>query len=270
MIKNPDPYTTILPLYNSKHPNLIHQLEEAKKVCINLEYEMVKRGYREANVYQLTPDNYDRQIEKIFRDKLVWLPINRVKKYNGYSHKHEFVENLSDDALVYGVIARDIETAEKFKKVQTSIDHIETAKLLGYPECCSLFFDKVFSQDMDPIWSSAINTEGNYIKNKILYVPHYNLLLLQHLRYFAPRIISWFPCSFLCEESSKKSKIWFSVLEDINPEIASFIKEVLTVKGQIWDLHLAQVNVDLPGYFRGIVSSYYTPERRFIKFGEEE
>jgi hypothetical protein len=270
-IKNiitPDPYTTILLNYGRE--DIFFKIQKAIKLVFDVEYEMVKRGLREANIFHLMPEECDIQFEKITRDGLVFLPISRTKRYSGFAHKHEFVDKLDSNAMSYGVVAKDLETAEKFKLVQSqeSTNHKTTGQYLGYPDCCSTAFEPYFRQSADPVYEVASATEGSYIDKKdgALVVPQFDTTLFVHLRYAGIRIIPWFPCNLLCKESKEKSKIWLSVLESMDQDITKFILEVLNVKNQTWDLLNAQVVITVPGYFKIIATSDYCPQRKIIKF----
>lgn len=267
-IEDPEPYSTILIEYQKE--NLFKIFRNMHGFLNEIEYKMVSKGFRQANVYHMVPENFDKQIERIMEDGLVFLPIHRTSRYSGFSHCHIFTDSLDLGSMVYGVVAKDLNTAKQFRDAQTNnFDHKTTGDLLGYPKCCSEAFNEYFQKSYDPIWEPAINTEGSYLKDKILYVPHYNPKILQHLRYFGPRIVPWFPCNFLCEESSEKAEIWFNLMKETNEELAKNILDILNVKGTTWDLYNAQVISKIPGYGIGVAASYYTEEHRIIYFGEE-
>lgn len=267
-IIDPNPFTSILVEYKKDY--LFEKLQNLRPMAQRVEYEMVKRGYRKANVYHLHSNNYDLEIEHVFEDGLAFLPIHRIKGYSGFAHTHEYTENLDQNSVIFGVVAQNLENAKLFRDYHKggNIDHKQIGDLLGYPDCCSQSFTPYFKKSSDPIWEIAQATESSYEKNRILYVPHYDPLLLQHLRYFGCRVISWFPCNFLCETSIRLSKIWFNIFKEVSEESAVFVKELLEVKGQTWDLYNGQVSIKIPNYLWCIAGSYYTPKKRIIQFGE--
>lgn len=265
-IVTPNPYTTMLINYKQEH--IFSKINKAIQLTSDVEYEMVKLGLREANVFHLLPENSDRQIEQIVRDGLVFLPIHRTKRYGGFAHKHQFVEYLDQNSMSYGVVAKTLESAEKFRNVQLSqsTDHKATGLLLNYPECCSTVFEPYYQKSADPVWEVCEATEGSYVKDSILYVPNYDPNLFVHARYIGLKIIPWFPCNLLCADSIKRAKTWLQVLNSLDPETTEFIQEMLKIKGQTWDLLNAQVVVTIPNYCKIIATSDYQPERRIIKF----
>jgi hypothetical protein len=272
-MKDLNPFTSVLVEYNKYF--LFNKLQVLNSIYKNVEYEMVRQKYRLADVYHLNSENYDIQIEKIMRDGLVFLPIRRVKKYNGFAHKHEYTDKLDQNSMIYGVVAQDLDIAQLFKELHTNdkktVDHTKIGEFLGYPECCSNKFEEYFSKSYDPIWEISKATEGSYEKDGKLIVPHYDPFLLQHIRYLGgSRIISWFPCNFLCENSIERSQNWFKVFKEISEESALFVKELLNVKNQVWDLYNSQIIGVIPGYLKFVAASYYNPQKKIVVFDKEE
>lgn len=264
----PNPFTTVLFEYGKSY--LFDFFRRFQELGIKTEYQMVVKGLRKANVYHMTPENFDIQIEQIMKDKLVFLPIHRTRKYAGFAHCHNFVENIDSNTMIYGVIAQDLETAQQFVDVQKdNVNHEITGELLGYPKCCADKFTEYFTKSYDPIWEPALETEGSYMsKDGVLHVPYYNPKLLQHLRYYGLRITPWFPCNFLCEESSIKAEIWFNLMKELDEGLANNLLEIMNLKGSTWDLYNAQIYSNIPKCGIGIAGSYYTSERRVIIFGD--
>jgi len=106
------------------------------------EHESVRVGLREANVYHLSTGNFDKEIERVFLDRMMYLPIMRSQTYHGYSHKHRPTDVIDENTHIFGVVARDLETAERYRSVNKGIvDHTTIGEMLGYPECCIEFFN---------------------------------------------------------------------------------------------------------------------------------
>ncbi|MHC1624227.1 MAG: hypothetical protein ACXQTR_06545 [Candidatus Methanospirareceae archaeon] len=234
---------------------------EASSLSSKVEYEMVRRGYRDADVYHMEPQNFDNAIEKITKDGLVFLPILRSKKYSGFSHKHFCTDKIDMNTFVFGVVARDLETAEKFKEASKSGDHITQGLLLGYPKCCCQFFNHVWTEEkaLDPCYEIALNTEGcDTDKNPVEVEGH--PFLNQMLRYFGIRITPFFPCSFKCEEAVKVGETWFSLMKSLNDEVADEILELLKLP-LTWSLHKAIIYIKTP-LFRGVVNGYWCDRKK--------
>jgi hypothetical protein len=142
-INPPMPYSEILPAYG--HGWIRDLFRDANKLQANAEYESVKRGMREASMYHLNPQDYDRQIDQIMKDGLAFQSIRRVKTAGGFSHTHQDGADLGPDTLVYGVLARDLDVAVSIVKASQpdksgDADNVSIGELLGYPECCRKAF----------------------------------------------------------------------------------------------------------------------------------
>jgi hypothetical protein len=268
MIDEPQPYVAFMP----RCPNfeLFDISKKLSKITYQAEYEMVKRGYRDANIYHLMSNDYDNQIEQVFKDGLTFRPIRRVKQYNGFSHKHVPSKDLGPDTMVFGVVARDWDIATEFKNADLGIDrgnkcdHAQIGEYLGYPECCTDFFAKNFPESLDLVYESANNMIHNVDEDGAILLQDFNPLLQVHMRYFGLKVIPWFPCRYDCEESEKKAKQWFEVIKDLDSNLANKLLEMLA-KPSSWDLNLAQILVEHPD-FLGYCTSYYTEKKRIIKF----
>ena len=243
------------------------------------EYEMVKRGYREADVYQLDPDKFDIQIKKVNLDGLTFLPILRSKTYGGYGHRHYTTNTIDKDTFIYGVVARDREAAIRFHDasvVHTSerineyptdgIDHREIGRMLGYPDCCIDFFNDVWLKDgcLDPMSEMALNTDGaRVLDNGAIEVsghPYLNRLI----RYFGFNIVPFFPCSFKCQEAIGFAKTWFSLMREYDEEAADACLEAQSVP-MVWSLKNCITYIEHP-LFIGSANGYYTEQKKEVRW----
>jgi len=264
-IQQPKPYSEVLPVYG--HHDLREFLHDATDLVANTEYETVRRGMRDVDRYHLTAKDYDTKIDRVMRDGLVFLPVYRIKAYNGFSHTHESVPELGIDTMVYGVVARDLDVAKSFvdaNKAKPGVDHANIGEMLGYPECCRSSFDEFWKKSYDPIYEMAENTPGCEVDGNKITITGGNPRLYSHLRYFGLRIIPWFPCSYECEESIELSDKWLSVMRDINSELTDKVLELMSMPSS-WDLLNAQIVVSHP-HFMGRATSYYTEDHKIVMF----
>lgn len=236
-------------------------IQKAQQLSFQTEYEMVKRGLRQVNVYHVNPEYFDAQIEKVVEDNLVFLPILKSRKYSGFSHKHYPVQKLDMNSFVYGVIAHDLETAQKFREASRNGDHITQGVLLGYPVCCCKFFQKVWSKQkaLDPCYEAALNTDGHNVNEGVVHVEGHPFLN-QMLRYFGLRITPFFPCSFQCKKAVKVGEQWFDLMRSLDSSTAEKIKGLLGAP-LTWNLHKSIIEVK-NSIFRGIVNGYSCNQRK--------
>lgn len=225
----------------------VRWLGEANRLIHLTEYEMLRRGYRKADVLHVYPESFDQQMDQVVEDGLVWVPIRRSRRWQGFAHKHYPVRQLDFDSLVYGVVARDRKTAYKFREADMKGDHATIGRLLGYPECAIKFFLEVWPRHVDPIPEAALNTEGVEVDGHVIKVKGHPYLW-QGLRYFGPRVVPWLVDSYSCPECLKKAELWAKVAKSINDEWFDHALELLSAR-QEWDLDNGVAFVKHPYFF---------------------
>ncbi len=230
-------------------------LPSIAKITANSEYALVKKGIRAANIFCMHPQSFDREIEKITMDGLVFLPMLRSKSYVGFSHKHNPVKAIDSNALIYGVIARKLETAQNFVNLSNENNHIAIGQLLGYPNCCSEAFQQYWGnrEIFDPCYEIAQCTPGAITSGTCVHVG-VNPLINPLLRYFGIKVIPFFPCSYECPQAVKIAEVWFNELKSLDVEIASVIKKFME-QSMTWSLNKGIIFVKNP-IFRGVVNGY--------------
>jgi len=240
-------------------------LAKAQDISFQAEYEMVRQGLREANVYHMYPNAFDKQIEQITEDGLVFLPILRSRTYNGFSHQHYPTEVLDSNSFVFGVVAENLEAAKRFRNASKSGDHVTQGLMLGYPECCSKFFTESWTKQkaLDPCYETALNTLSHTVENDVVNVEGHPYLN-QMLRYFGLRITPFFPCSFNCQEAIQVGEAWHLVMKCIDEDTTDKIMELLS-QPLSWSLYKGIIEIKTP-LFRGIVNGYSCDKRKELRW----
>ena len=114
-------------------------------------------------------------------------------------------------------------------------DHSAMGRLLGYPSCCVLSFEKFFKKNdiRDPAWWMAGFTKKSKIRevkfeNQIKEV---NLFPLTNvfLRYFGVRIVPHLPCSFECKNSAALAYQYLDLAKCLDfKEELKWVQEILS------------------------------------------
>jgi len=229
-------------------------LERAPSICSKAEYETVRRGFRECDAFHLHSRTWSDEFLKLTRDGLVYLPILKAASVSGFAHR--FYEPKDEEFMLYGVISRNIRSARAFREAHKRSDHDRIGFLLGYPECCRSFFLATFpGGELDPIWmagSGGLRPELN-----------------QFLRYFGPRIIPFFPCSYSCEEALGVAEIFLNIMREIDRRNADLILDLLSMPAY-WSMNKSIIQVTHL-LFTGICNGYSRPEKvDFFWLGREE
>lgn len=243
------------------------------------EYEMVRRGYRRAATYHVDIRNFGEFIERIQRDGLYFFPIAKSAYYQGFSHYH-VPPKPGEPFYWYGALVRDPEDGKLFREASRKQDgHIVIGELLGYPRCCTEFFQEVWSQGYyDPLWQAAEN-DGDPVleRNKwlgiedryVIYIPDAYPEAIQELRYFGIRITSHLPHSHRCKETRKVGRRWLEVIGDIDAEAARWLRKILE-SPIVWDSFHGVAQVHTP-WFIGLTHTFpYLDKRRIIVLNSDE
>jgi hypothetical protein len=243
------------------------------------EYESVKRGLRSCDVYQLDPDKFDWQVNKVFLDELHFLSILRSKQYGGYGHRHYNTDTIDENTFIYGCVCKTldeailfhdagvVDTSTRIKEYPTEgIDHTTTGRLLGYPPCCIDFFNGTWLKDgcLDPMYETAVATKGveHVGKNHVKVAGHPSLNRL--MRYWGFNVVPFFPHSFDCEDAVKFGEWWFKLMLEYDKEASEACMAILNMPMK-WSLQNCITYVEHP-LFMGSANGYYTDEPRVVEW----
>ena len=221
-------------------------LEASHRAMSWAEYESVVRGYRPCDVVHLYPETWDRELKRFAEDGLYFVPIQRAKPVSGFAHR--FYEPTGGRFMVYGVVSPSLSDAMRFVRAHEGrpCDHETIGILLGYPECCIRFFVENFPKGiLDPVW--RVEHEGED--------PMLNVML----RYFGPRIIPFFPCSYTCRQARRVAEKFYGLLREYDEDLAETILEMLSMP-MVWSMYKSVIQVTTP-LFTGICNGYWEPQR---------
>ncbi|MBW2975644.1 hypothetical protein KY366_08040 [Candidatus Woesearchaeota archaeon] len=143
-------------------------------------------------------------------------------KEKGYSDKGIKVPvDSSQKGYFLAYLSKKKELAKKAKELENNNKHKELGILLGYPECCSGFFERHFEEQSrrnnDFTLSTLKDSDGfSFPFYTNIAARHFDLALLNH-----------FPCSFSCKHSIELAKRHLEVIEKHDKEAADIIKGML-------------------------------------------
>lgn len=225
----PEPFTRII--YKWGVPSYYKlALEQSGNLVSNAEYQMVLRGYRKCDVAHIYPETMYEQLKKFESDGLYFIPIRKAKKVYGFAHRF-YEPTKPEEVMIYGVISKNYSDAKKFAEAHSgNVDHKTIGELLGYPKCCIEFFCQYFPKgilDLIPV------IEGEYK------YPELNIMI----RYFGPRAIPFFPCSWSCKEAKKFADKFISLMSEEDERLTNLMLELLSMPLR-WSLHKGVIQVD--------------------------
>jgi hypothetical protein len=233
-------------------------LAEVSKLVSELEVLSVSEGQRLCSWQTISESSLLEMSKKYAEMGLTTLPIKRVASFGGFAHKHmPPVEGKPTSVCI--IIAKTLELCLRYQKVFEANDNIAQGELLGFPKCCSEFFQKSWKEGyFDPIWQMALNSvvvetgdnsrtiKGNWLSNPLL-------------RYIGPRSCFHIPHSFSCSETIKIGQERMKLAERTNKEVALLLQALLKMPVS-WDVRHGIAVVKTPIFYL-IVQSIPSVER---------
>lgn len=223
------------------------KLNKMSRLFHTAEYQMVKKGKRNAATIHIDQNNMQEIMDRINKEDLKFTPLRKSGYYQGFSHFHKQVET-GEPFYWYGCLTRDQKDAEIFKTADLKGDHKTIGKMLGFPECCGNYFARTFpAVNYDPIWVDKQNEVSGFAECN------------QMLRYFGARITSHLSCSPECKGTKKIGEEWIRVMKEEDSRLTKELYDLLS--GEIiWNSYHGVVQVDTP-YFVGLTHTFPYPEK---------
>jgi hypothetical protein len=225
-----------------------------KITCLYQEAEikMVAEGKRRAATMHLNQNDTDLQLLKLNDLGLIFTPLYRSGFFQGFSHQIK-APAPGEPFFWFGCVTKTLEDGKKFKKADESVDYITTGELLGYPDCCIKYFNKVFPINTDPVWTTLEGAISGY--------PECNTLA----RYFGPRITAHISCSPICEATKRVGQDWLAVMDSIDHDTTIELKQFLEAQ-MVWDSYHGILELHTE-HFLGLTHTHvYLDKHRIINW----
>lgn len=249
--------------------DLIEFEKSLKFLAHDVEIKSVTGGYRDINVFYLNQSNYDEQLQELTGNGLLFSPLLRIKRFDGFGHKHEIVDEIGPNTSVYGAISENSSKLKEFKEFFNQNDDYNMGLMLGYPECCCRGYVDYIRRFPDPVYEIAQNSPSEpQLNNQPVVLRDIPWDLQIHMRYFGFKIIPFFPCSYVCDEAKNFAEIWYDIMHSINPSTTEKLKELM-LEPSTWSLYNSQVLVNRPpskANFMGYATSSYCPGKKEVDF----
>lgn len=143
-------------------------------------------------------------------------------KDKAYSDKGVKVPiDSSEPGYFFVYVSKDKDKAEGAKKLENEGNHKGLGEVLGYPSCCSEFFEKHFEEESkkNNDFTLAVLRESDGFK-----FPFYTNIASRH---FDVTLLNHFPCSFNCEASVELAKRYLDVVKKHDKESAEVMEGML-------------------------------------------
>jgi hypothetical protein len=225
----------------------------ARRAANEAELVTVAEGMRSCATVHIGNVNGQDMCNKLAGYGLVWKTLRKVGSSKGFQHRHHPPAEDETNFAWYAVVGKDRDVLEEFAQADQRSNHMIMGQLLGFPDCCCGFFEKVWPRYCDPVWQIAIRTpdaaeiEWPRATDRPVTVarvsghPATNCML----RYMSVRISFHLPCSFQCEKTIALSEKWMGVLESMDPKVAQATRYLLSLP-LAWDVNHGYAKIVTP------------------------
>lgn len=232
-------------------------IESANRGSYEAELMSVAQGLRRCGTLHIPNVDGDATYQRLAAAGVKWLRLAKVGHSSGFSHRrHPPVKDGDPNFSWFSVIGLDAQDLKDFALAHSKSNHAAMGRLLGFPSCCRGFFNKNWPKYCDPIWQSALNTEG--VKRVALrqgstQLPVNRVQVAGHpgcnvmLRYIGVR--TWFhlPCSLRCEATIRLSDTWMSLIRERSEASFTATKLLLSLP-LAWDVCHGYARVITPAF----------------------
>jgi hypothetical protein len=189
----------------------IHRLDIRDVVCAAAGVKVSRIGARNEQASLIRSLLEPCGVSVVFSD-CKFLSVRDSAK-GAWSNRCREISTSSFDGRWHLFIARDQHLAEEARLCQKRKDYDSLGKLLGIPECCRHFYIQVAKQTgkRDLLPFIVRNTHAT---------KDFNFWTNYGARYFGYSLLSFAPCSFLCDRAARVAKTVWSILSAVSPELA--------------------------------------------------
>jgi hypothetical protein len=231
-------------------------ISNVERVVSEVEFELVRRGYRECDIYHVYPETMYEGLRRVYEANLKFKVIDVVKRFEGFAHKHE-KPSRPEEILYYGAVCRSDRSLEEMVRAHARGDHDRIGELLGYPDCDRRFFVEWWGKGwLDLVYPTALNTEDAIIDSTRNYVEvEYHPYTLTTMRYAGIRVIPYFSHSFKCPKSIKFGETVVELAREIGGD--SLVEGLLWLLSleHTWSQYNGIIEVNT-GYFKIIAGGW--------------
>ena len=186
-----------------------------------LEIKTVLANLRKCSWRTIREENLPEFSEQMGNIGLIVLPVKYVGVWEGFSHVTQPIKP-GQPKMVYCIISSKKEDAFGFRNAFENNEIAAQGHYLGYPRCCSEWFQEQYSNGIpDPIWQAAQNSIHDMDgENKILLdFKMIHPLSNPLLRYEGIRVSFHIPCSFHCKETIEIAEKQLNLINIVHRKI---------------------------------------------------
>ena len=202
--------------------NLLNELEI-------VELLMVLTGNKKAMRTTVDPHRYEQLTNYLSKNNIYYKSDKVSFKYatdkgkGGWSNLYDPEEKLNglcNEFMLYiGLSDAVVNNASLFEKENDEV----FGEILSYPNCCRVAFERNLA-----ISSKKQGDLVPLVADQTIHDGPWSFLLNTAARYFMKNLISFYPCSYICEKAKAISKQYFNILQEYLPDYAIELKNIMS------------------------------------------
>jgi hypothetical protein len=165
-----------------------------------IEWRSIATGLRECGLMAVADAELPTFAEILATAGLDLVPLQRIAATGTYANR---LTQPGENGVFFCLVSR-AGHASRFVRLWKAHSHAAMGRLLGYPDCCIAFFERVWPEFSDTTWPMTRNTLGHcYDPASLTCVVDGPWQTNVLLRWLGVRAVPHFPCSFSCEKTVK-------------------------------------------------------------------
>ena len=193
------------------------RIQRVSSTYLEVERELVIRGIRQSALQNVTPEALPGLMRALAPHGVTVLPLGQTPRAQGYTSATRALK--PSEAYDYRVAVTRPEYAGSWVWAWEKGDNETIGSLLGYPECCRRFFERVWVGER---WMDSTIPMSR--SETTIRPPAVNMLL----RYLGVRPVSHLPCSFHCQPSLTRYEETLGVMQDRWSDEAVWLRDILS------------------------------------------
>ena len=172
-----------------------------------IEWQSVARGVRACAAISIPSQKLPDHAKSYVQHGLMALPLEMFGD-SGSTYANQAQPYRKGQPFSYRVIVGSTDSVQSFERAWSTSNHLAVGRLLGYPDCCAVFFRSVWVEQglRDVTWPMALGTRRQFEVAKdtrlVAGSPWCNALW----RWLGVRATFHLPCSFECDASTQVAR----------------------------------------------------------------
>lgn len=189
------------------------RIDRIRKGWLAVERRTVTAGLRPCTMQHAAPRELPALAAEAGRNGLCALPL-ALEGVPSHGYATEASPPGTGRSSVFRVASGAPANVARLQSAWAAGRHVEVGRLLGYPECCTSFFQRVWieEQSVDTTWAMAGTPEGDPAPRALDVAgpPEANILL----RWLGVRAVAHLPCRFDCDATVRVADEWLMLARE--------------------------------------------------------